>query len=63
MVSKYIREASSRLSIQATTDQNELGILKQLLINKEKYCLTVEDIESIMVDFIMAGVDTVNTKF
>jgi hypothetical protein len=40
-----------------------LGILKQLIVNKEKYDLTIQDIESIMVDFIMAGVDTVSLFF
>ena len=40
-----------------------MGILKQLIVNKEKYDLTIQDIESIMVDFIMAGVDTVSLFF
>lgn len=56
LASKYVREASK---VESNKHDDELGILKQLIQNKEKYDLTMEDIESIMVDIIMAGVDTV----
>jgi cytochrome P450 len=63
LISEYIKEASKRLTNELREQQpDELSILQQLILNRDKHKLTLEDIESIMVDFMMAGVDTVSAE-
>lgn len=59
MMSNYINEVLARVSKETV---NEKSILQQLVMNKEKNNLSMEDITAIMIDLLMAGVDTVRNK-
>ena len=56
-MSNYINEVLARVSHESV---NKKSILQQLVLNKEKNNLSIEDITAIMIDLLMAGVDTVN---
>lgn len=63
LVHHYIQEASSRISqSNYKLNDDEKSILQKLIERKEKYNINNEDIDAIMIDLIMAGVDTVNEK-
>lgn len=67
IVRKYIEQAAQRLKDGSTTtvdvaSGNKKSILEEFLTQKEKYGLEIEDVVSIMTDFLVAGVDTTSNS-
>jgi cytochrome P450 len=65
IVRKYIERAQQDLAEKAEkniTDNGKKSILEEFLLRKEKYDLKLEDVVSIMTDFLVAGVDTTSNS-
>lgn len=63
-VRKYIEQAQRQLAQKSLSgqDDSKKSILEEFLARKEKYGLELEDVVSIMTDFLVAGVDTTSNS-
>jgi len=59
-VKNFIQEAKDKLANQNPNNPHKKTILSRFLERKDKYGLEVDDIVSIMIDLMIAGVDTVS---
>lgn len=61
IVRKYIERAQRDLA-EKKIETEKKSILEEFLLRKEKYDLKLEDVVSIMTDFLVAGVDTTSNS-
>jgi cytochrome P450 len=59
-VKNFIQEAKDKLENQNPNNPHKKTILSRFLERKDNYGLEVDDIVSIMIDLMIAGVDTVS---